>query len=171
MPKQPRSLFSFSLLTRYLFSWCVCMLCAVLFRSGYRQHSRIQYEGYQIYSNRLFIASLQMRLSLLDAHLDFGTSFGPDGSREGGVSELLWQCSTANISSALTEGLNTPHHPVGWYVDPRLSLQSQQMKTVTHKLGDIKAVTARRTELIYWHPRRATCRRSSHLFHCTLILK
>lgn len=74
MPKQLRSIFCFFLTDKIIFflvHYARYKQLIFVSVSGHKgRHSRIQYEGYQIYSNRLFIVSLQIRLSFSgDAHL------------------------------------------------------------------------------------------------------
>lgn len=80
----------FSLLTGSFLLVCLCITSSSVLSVFRGTHSGIWREGYQSYSNRILVVSLQISLSLSgDAHLDPGASFGPDGSREGGVNELL----------------------------------------------------------------------------------
>lgn len=119
--KQWSSLFSLLLTERVCFFLVCLRITSSSVLSVFRgTHSRIWREDYQSYSNRLFVISLHIRLSFSgDARLDLGASFGPDGSREGGVNELLWWCSIPNPVGALTEGLNPQHRPAGWCTDSR----------------------------------------------------
>lgn len=149
------------------------MLWAVHFCQCFRAQgrcSRIQCEGSRFTAtdfsqSHLQQVSVQIRLSLPgDAHSAFSTPFGLDGAWQccEATAWRMQHCKHPQCSLRGSQPSDQPQHGDG--------PQGPYKPAINPQIRDIKAGTAGKSGLIYWHPTRATSRRVSHWSHCRLIL-